>query len=308
MEKLFDLVIEEGKTAKEAALITGIIIRTAQHYIKKYNDDEERCLPGGCSNPRVRNLGKLTDAHSHFLMEYIDMHPTAVLADIRDKLCQTFQGLSISISTLHRHLVQKCKVTLKKLEKLPAARSTERVLKLRKEKIEEWELTPSLDFTKNCVFIDEAGFNLHIQRGCDRSLMGTPAKGIVPTARGVTITILGAISEAGVIDISLKKPQAVAMSKKRKGDDKVVNITNARIGTRTEHYLTYLSNVMDVLDRHSMKGYYLVMDNAPIHTSTKVRELCGTKRLQMLVSTSLLSISQSHRGILGKGQSGYKEE
>ena len=130
-------------------------------------------------------------------MEYIDMHPTAVLADIRDKLCQTFQGLSISISTLHRNLVQKCKVTLKKIEKLPAARSTERVLKLRKEKIEEWEHTPSLDFTKNCVFIDEAGFNLHIQRGCDRSLKGTPAKGIVPTARGVTITILGAISEGG---------------------------------------------------------------------------------------------------------------
>jgi len=69
-------------------------------------------------------------------------------------------------------------------------------------------------------------------------LKGTPAKGIVPTARGVTIAILSAISEAGVIDISLKKPQAVAMSKKRKVDDKVMNITNARTGTRTEHYMT----------------------------------------------------------------------
>ena len=35
IEKLFDLVIEEGKTAKEAALITGINIRTGQHYIRK---------------------------------------------------------------------------------------------------------------------------------------------------------------------------------------------------------------------------------------------------------------------------------
>ena len=33
IERLFDLVIEEAKTAKEAALITGINIRTAQHYI-----------------------------------------------------------------------------------------------------------------------------------------------------------------------------------------------------------------------------------------------------------------------------------
>src|ERR1700686_5109559 len=40
IEKLFALVIEEGKTAKEAALITGINI-TAQHYLKRYNDDEQ---------------------------------------------------------------------------------------------------------------------------------------------------------------------------------------------------------------------------------------------------------------------------
>jgi hypothetical protein len=46
LKKLFDLVIEEGNTGKEATLITGINIRTAQHYIKKYNDDEEQRLPG----------------------------------------------------------------------------------------------------------------------------------------------------------------------------------------------------------------------------------------------------------------------
>ena len=45
VEKLYDLVIEEGKAAKEAGLITGINIRTAQHYIKRYNDYEERRLP-----------------------------------------------------------------------------------------------------------------------------------------------------------------------------------------------------------------------------------------------------------------------
>ena len=37
-------MIEEGKSAKDAALITGINIRTAQHYIKKYKDDEEKML------------------------------------------------------------------------------------------------------------------------------------------------------------------------------------------------------------------------------------------------------------------------
>jgi hypothetical protein len=45
IEQLFDYVIEQGYTAKDAALLTGINIRTAQHYIKKYNDDEEGRLP-----------------------------------------------------------------------------------------------------------------------------------------------------------------------------------------------------------------------------------------------------------------------
>jgi transposase len=80
---------------------------------------------------------KLTEVHSQFLIGYVDEHPTAILTDIRRNLCDAFTGLTISISALHRHLLEKCKLTLKKLEKLPAARNNDRVLKLRREKIEE---------------------------------------------------------------------------------------------------------------------------------------------------------------------------
>jgi transposase len=273
IEQLFDYVIEQGKTAKDAALLTGINIRTAQHYIRKYNDDEERRLPVSGRKPGAGRKAKLTECHSHFLICYVDEHPAAILSDIGRALCEAFPDLSISISALHRHLVQKCRLTLKKLEKLPAARNSDRVLRLRREKVEEWEATPELDYGKNCIFIDEAGFNLHTQRNYGRSRKGTPAKGIVPTAKGITITILGAISQAGVIDISLKKPQAVSISKKRKANDAKAMVVSGRVGTRTEHFLAYISNVMDVLDTNDMKGHYLVMDNAPIHTPVKVREL-----------------------------------
>jgi transposase len=282
IEQLFDYVIEQGKTAKDAALLTGINIRTAQHYIKKYNDDEERRLPLSGRKPGAGRKAKLTECHSQFLIDYVDEHPTAVLLDIRTALYEAFPELSISISALHRHLIQKCKLTLKKLVKLPAARNSDRVLKLRRERIEEWEANPELDYRKNCVFIDEAGFNLHTQRNYGRSRKGTPAKGIVPTAKGITITILGAISQAGVIDISLKKPQAASISKKRKANDTTAMVVNGRVGTRTEHFLTYISNVMDVLDRNNMKGHYLVMDNAPIHTPVKVRELIESRGYRCL--------------------------
>jgi hypothetical protein len=41
-----------------------------------------------------------------------------------------------------------CKVKLKKLGKLPAVRNSDRVVNLRKEKIEVWEATPTWTFAK----------------------------------------------------------------------------------------------------------------------------------------------------------------
>jgi len=67
-------------------------------------------------------------------VEYISEHPAAVLSDIRHNLCEVFPGLTISTSALHRPLVQKCKVTPEKFEKLIAARNSDRVLTLLKEK------------------------------------------------------------------------------------------------------------------------------------------------------------------------------
>jgi hypothetical protein len=64
-----------------------------------------------------------------------------------------------------------------------------------------------MDFSKDCAFIDKAGFNSHTQRNHGRSLKGTPAKSTVPTGKGVTFTILGAMNQAGIINIGVKKPE-----------------------------------------------------------------------------------------------------
>ncbi|KAG0874569.1 hypothetical protein G6F16_003693 [Rhizopus arrhizus] len=164
---------------------------------------------------------------------------------------------------------------MKKLEKISVARNSEETLKKRKETILQWLADKEMDFENNCVFLDEAGFNLHMTRTRGWSKKGAPAKTTVPASKGTTITILGAISSAGVIDISLRKPIMVSGAKKRRVDGKVVT-TTAKVGTRAEHYLNYLSNVMDVLGRNNMGGFYLVMDHAPIHKPATVKY--GVKR------------------------------
>ena len=97
IEQLFDYVTEQGKTAKDAALLTGINIRTAQNYIKGYNDDEERRLPINGRKLGAGRKPKLTEVHSQFLIGYVDEHPTAILTDIRRNLCGVHRAHDFNI-------------------------------------------------------------------------------------------------------------------------------------------------------------------------------------------------------------------
>jgi transposase len=45
------------------------------------------------------------------------------------------------------------------------------------------------------------------------------------------------------------------------------------VGTSSTHFLSYLSSMMDCLDRNGLHGYYFVMDNAPIHKPAAIRGL-----------------------------------
>lgn len=46
IQELLDLVIKQGMSAIQAGLAVGIVVRTAQHYVKTYKNDEEKRLPG----------------------------------------------------------------------------------------------------------------------------------------------------------------------------------------------------------------------------------------------------------------------
>jgi hypothetical protein len=71
-----------------------------------------------------------------------------------------------------------------------------------------------MDFTRNCVFLDESAFHINLKRSMARSKKGTPAVVTVPKTRATT-TILGVISAEGLIKYSLRLPQPPS-NKKRK--------------------------------------------------------------------------------------------
>lgn len=41
-------------------------------------------------------------------------------------------------------------------------------------------------------------------------------------------------------------------------------------GTNTDHFLIFLKNILDAMDKEGMKGYYAVMDNVRIHDNSRV--------------------------------------
>jgi hypothetical protein len=76
-----------------------------------------------------------------------------------------------------------------------------------------------MDWNNCCVFINEAGFNMHIRRNFERSKTGESAKIELPNNKGITITIIGAICEKSIVDLIVRKPKTVqrkAVSSKEK--------------------------------------------------------------------------------------------
>lgn len=58
----------------------------------------------------------------------------------------------------------------------------------------------------NCVFLDEAGFDVNIRRTRGWAPRGKLAIEETTSARSVSHTVIGAISAYGVMNVSLREP------------------------------------------------------------------------------------------------------
>jgi hypothetical protein len=70
----------------------------------------------------------------------------------------------------------------------------------------EWTQT-DMNYLNNCVFIDEAGFDISIRPEYGRAASGSSVVIVTPSTRAETHTILGTISFLGVVNIEVRIPQ-----------------------------------------------------------------------------------------------------
>lgn len=87
----------------------------------------------------------------------------------------------------------------------------------------------------------------------------------MPTTKARATSILGAISASGLINVNVRVPKRIKKRKFR------VETDGYSSGTVTGHYLSFVKATLDEMDKYpDMKGHYLVMDNASIHSSTDI--------------------------------------
>ncbi|KAG1056780.1 hypothetical protein G6F43_001349 [Rhizopus delemar] len=267
-ESFFKLKFEKCLSASAAAKQLGINARTAQRWSQEYDKD-----PDGVFDNKKRKTERkpaLQEEHKRYLQDYIDENPTAVLDEVMDNLTRTFGGPKISKSSVYNFLTTDCSLAI---NRVPSHRvdSNEII-----QQGYEWALKLKqsyVDFLTNCVFINESAFHINMRRSLAWSRKGNSTAANTPANKAKATTIFGAISASRLIKVTLGMPQLAK--------EAIIDYQSAesnRGSIVAGHYLNFIKSTLDEMDKHpEMKGYYLVMDNAPVHNLKDIGEYVNSR-------------------------------
>lgn len=178
-------------SARAAELKLQINPRTAQRWF--LNDQENPQTYIARKEGSGRPVGRpalLDDGHKKFI---VDDQSSLVLDQMMESLTASFIELEISKTALYNFVTKNCKISLKRAHFHSVDRNSPEKSKARKEWVEKW-MDTDIDYISNCVFIDEAVFQINMKRTFAWSKVGARAVVKEPKTRAKTTTILGATS------------------------------------------------------------------------------------------------------------------
>ncbi|KAG1206990.1 hypothetical protein G6F35_011095 [Rhizopus arrhizus] len=273
------LLVKLFNAAKSGRLAGGIAERTAQKWAKRLKEDKDWNILEKQTNKVNRPKAQLDERHKIHLLNFYDNNPRARIVDAVASLTKKFEGFTLKETSVKNFMKDECSLSFKKLTLHPKARNDQSKIADRIAWIEKWSKT-DMNHLENCVFVDESGFDINMRLPGGWSAKGTPAITTTPSTRAVSHTVLGAISAKYVVSMELRNPQEHSskrlkidhINRKRKAPSKAKK--NAPRGTVTGHYIHFIQKTMDEMDCiPEMKGYYIVMDNAPIHTADTIEAM-----------------------------------
>ncbi|EIE92359.1 hypothetical protein RO3G_17230 [Rhizopus delemar RA 99-880] len=115
------------------------------------------------------------------------------------------------------------------------ARTSKENVQKRYEWVVKWNNT-DMNFSRNCIFIDEADFDINMKSNRAWAPRGQMAVTTTSTTKAPSHTITSALSSVGVVNLSIRVPKQSPKVRKVQGDK-----------------------------YDQMRGFYFIMDDAPNH-------------------------------------------
>lgn len=231
---------------RQIATANRLAESSVRNIIKTYRE-EDRIEPKPRGGTRVEAL--IDDNVSEFIHQRIMDNTSITLQQLREMIAQEFNGLDISLTTIHRHCNEKIVFTLKCISPLPEIRNDEYTLEARRHFALELSQR-QLFYVFNCIFIGAASFHISQIRKFGRARKDFQSINVIDTNRSSNIHVLAAISYFGVEQI-------------------YADIVDEETASTT--FIQFLKTLMKKLETKVI-AQCIVIDNIPILNTPKVKE------------------------------------
>ncbi|KAG1167311.1 hypothetical protein G6F55_009242 [Rhizopus delemar] len=235
-----------------------------------------------------RKPSQLQEEHKEHL-DFFDKYIQTTRYDAVKNLTEAFENFSLKEISVGNFILNECNLTVQRATLQPLARNSPDDLEKRHSWIKKWVETTDMNCLQNCVFVDEAGFNINMRSPCARSIRGTSATVETPTTRAITHTILVTITANDIIAIKIREPLKPKKAKIDGGRKrKKPSAKNMYKGTVTGHYIGFISKTLDETDRFpEMNNSYIIMNNVPIHISQGITNMIEARIYRAIYLPSL---------------------
>lgn len=171
-------------------------VRTAQKWAKRLKEDPSWNIYDKETNKTSRKPSQLQGEHKTHLIQFFDKYLQATRRDAVESLT----------NELENFILYECNLTFERATLHPVARNSAETIEKRYQWTKEWVGTTDMDYPRNCIFVDDAGFNINIRSLNARSHKGTPAVVETPSTRAITHSILRAIAAHDIISVEIREP------------------------------------------------------------------------------------------------------
>lgn len=130
-------------------------------------------------------------------------------------LIEAFEGFSLKETAVGNFILYECNLTMKRVTLQPLSRDNPENLKEHYKWTNARAVNSDMNYFEYYGFMDEVGFNINMKSSFARSMRDTPAIVETLTTRGITRTVLGAITAKDVIALGIRetlKPQKIKIT------------------------------------------------------------------------------------------------